>query len=789
MGKSNVKMTNPETERNEALQQEIERLKSRIRILDTQVSSPDIFFEGLMNMCEGFWLVDPDGQFVKVSKSAAEELGYTQDELVGKSVKDIDINFEPEKIKKRIDRVYKDGSFRFQTRHRRKDETVLDVEVLLTQCSHPACEDHIMAFTRDISNRVMSASLIDDQREHLAVALEGANLGTWDYHIAEGKIICNERSHLLLGFTPGEAPKDIEFWSDLIHPEDFPIVDKTLNDHFEGKTPFYECEVRMKHKKGYWIWLYDRGKVIERDAKGDALRICGTHLDITNQRMIEADRQRLISAIEQSAEIVMITDIDGRIEYVNPTFEKITGYTMSEVLGRNPNILNSGEQPKAFYADLWNTITGAQTWHGKMKNRTKDGSYFLEEATISPVTNNDGKIVNFVAVKHNITREVEIEQQLRHSQKLHSIGQLTGGVAHDFNNLLQVINGHSGILLDMVDKDSKYRFNIEEINLAGDKAARLVSQLLSFSRREVMHLEIQNFNLTVQEMLKMLRRVIGENIELEFSPSQSLHPVRADRGMVEQVLMNLCINARDAMPDGGELTIETWNFDASENFCDNHEGTETGPFVVLSIRDNGLGMNTEVLEQAMEPFFTTKADGQGTGLGLSTVYGILRQHNGAIDIKSTPGNGTHTLTYWPAAVKQDEEAKAPQSAEKGTQGNETILLAEDDPSVARLAKTLLKRAGYKILTAQDGQEAFSTFLDHKDDIDLLLFDVVMPRMSGIEAYETIAKIAPDIPVIFASGYNKELNEACGLDGNHHRIISKPFNSTLLLKTIRDVVGS
>ncbi len=781
-------MVNPETAGAKALREERDRLRQRLNELENQPSPSDGLFEGLMNMCEGFWLVNPEGLIVKVNEAAAAALGFAPDDLIGKPVRAIDPYVPPKEIAARMARMYREGSFRFETKHQRKDGTAVDVEVLLTQCRHPKYDGHVMVFSRDISNRKKNASLIDEQREHLQLALEGANLGTWDYYIVEEKMFFNERSLLLLGFSPGEAPNDLDFWLNLIHPDDLPIVEETLNKHLDGKTPFYECELRMKHTQGYWIWFYDRGKVIKRDAEGRPLRVCGTHLDITSQKMVEKDRQRLNSAIEQSDEIVMICDTEGRIEYVNPAFEKTTGYKPTEVIGRKPSILKSGEHPDAFYADMWHTISSGRTWHGRMKNRCKDGSYFLEEATISPVTDHDGIIVNFVAVKHNITREFEIEQQLLHSQKLNSIGQLTGGVAHDFNNLLQVINGHSGMLLDMVDKDSEYRFNIEEINSAGEKAARLVGQLLSFSRREVMHLEPLNMNLTVQEMLKMLRRVIGENIALDFSPDQEIYPIRADRGMVEQVLMNLCINARDAMPDGGKLAIETWKVDLSAEFCNTHKGIDPGPFTVLSVRDDGTGMNPEVLERATDPFFTTKAQGKGTGLGLSTVYGILRQHDGAIDLKSTEGNGTHILTYWPAAVRGESGADRSEAVEETVGGSERILLAEDDPSVARLARTLLERAGYTVLIAQDGQEAFGLFLDHKEEIDLLIFDIVMPLMSGLEAYEAIAKIKPDIPIIFASGYNDELNKACGLDGNHHRVISKPFNSSLLINTIREAVG-
>ncbi|MFW6303428.1 MAG: PAS domain S-box protein [Candidatus Sumerlaeota bacterium] len=545
----------------------------------------------------------------------------------------------------------------------------------------------------------------------------------------------------------------------------------------QGSIRFETCH---RHKDGHCVEVEVTASTCP-DLDG---RIMVFTRDISKRLRTEDDRKRLMAAIEQLTEIVMVTDAQARLEYVNPAFESITGYSASEVMGRNPRFLKSGEQSQEFYAEMWETLSSGSTWKGTMVNRARNGSFYTEEATISPVLDSDGHIVHYVAVKHNITHQLEIESQLRHTQRQDAIGQLTAGVAHDFNNLLQVINGHAGMILDMMNERSDWKINVEEIAHAGDRASRLVEQLLAFSRNRVLKSEDLDINTVISDFLKLLHRVIGENVILNFDPAPSPWMIHADRGMIEQVLVNLCVNARDAMPDGGQIVINTSNVKVSADFCKQHEEIQPGSYVVMRVSDNGQGMAQEVRESALQPFFTTKEPGKGTGLGLSTVYGIMRQHEGTLHIESTPGEGTDVACYWPVNSRGITSADEQREDTKPRHGNETILLAEDDPGVTRLARLMLERAGYRVLCATDGIEAVQLFHQHRDEIDLLLFDVVMPHKSGPAALEEIAEHAGGLPVIFASGYNEEIARKRIIAERGFQLVPKPFNSAALLSAVR-----
>ncbi len=378
---------------------------------------------------------------------------------------------------------------------------------------------------------------------------------------------------------------------------------------------------------------------------------------------------------------------------------------------------------------------------------------------------------------------VRLEAQLRQAQKMEAIGQLAGGIAHDFNNLLQVINGYAELALADLSPEDVARGSVVEIAKAGNRAADLVSKLLAFSRRQFLSPETVDLNETVDALLRMIERVLGENIEIRFAPAPTLPVIAADRGMVEQVLMNLCVNARDAMPVGGILTIETRDVTIDEDFAGRHAWATPGRYAQLSVTDSGAGMDPSTLERAFEPFFSTKPPSAGTGLGLATVYGIVKQHRGIVRAFSEPGQGSVFHVYFPVAGRSGAPAPDGQPS-SGAGGNETILLAEDDVSVRELAQQILEKSGYRVLVAANGREAVSLFARHAADVDLLLLDVVMPDLGGLEAVELMRRIRPDVPVVFSSGYDDDSipTGARTLDGV--ALLHKPFGRDELLRTIR-----
>ena len=394
-------------------------------------------------------------------------------------------------------------------------------------------------------------------------------------------------------------------------------------------------------------------------------------------------------------------------------------------------------------------------------------------------------------VKKLDERKVEnekLQKQLFLSQKMEAIGTLTGGIAHDFNNMLNVILGYTQMVIDETKKNTTQRRYAQQVQKAGQSAAELVQQLLAFSRRQVIDPKIININEVIDNLVKMLHRIIGENIALKLSLSENILPVMADPGQMVQVIMNLCVNARDAMPEGGELTIETSNTIIDEAYCQAHPWALPGPYTLLSITDTGIGMDSETQMRIFEPFFTTKELGKGTGLGLAIVYGIIKQHKGLINVYSQKGHGTTFKIYLPSASGKAEALKAPRIAEVAG-GKETILLAEDNDMLRELAETILKGLGYTVITAKDGNEAIQIFTTNNDKIQLAVLDVIMPVCSGKEAYERMRAVKPALKVIFVTGYSIATHHTESIAKEKLPLLQKPFSKESLAKKVREALDS
>ncbi len=506
--------------------------------------------------------------------------------------------------------------------------------------------------------------------------------------------------------------------------------------------------------------------------------------DVTQRKRAAESQARLAMAVEQAAEAVMITDANATILYANPAFEKITGYTREEVIGQNPRILKSGKQDDAFYKQMWDTLARGRVWAGRLVNRRKDGTLFEEEATISPVRDAAGQIVNYVGVKRDISNETRLEQQLLQAQKMEAVGRLAGGVAHDFNNLLGVIAGYGEIVYRGLAEQDPVKGKVGEILKAADRAASLTRQLLAFSRKQVLQPKILDLNAVVADMEKMLRRLIGEDVDLETRLAPRLGSVQADQGQIEQVLMNLAVNARDAMPDGGQITVETRNADLDADYAAMHRPVRPGPYVLLSVTDTGSGMDAATQARIFEPFFSTKAVGKGTGLGLSTVYGIVKQSEGFIWVYSEVGLGTTFKVYLPRV-----DVQAPLELEESPRplrrGSETVLLVEDEASLREMLREVLEASGYSALVARDGTEARQLAEAHSGPIQIMVTDVIMPGMTGPKIAELVAPRRPGMKILYISGYSDESIVRHGLMGPGRAFLSKPFGPELFLRRIRE----
>ena len=598
----------------------------------------------------------------------------------------------------------------------------------------------------------------------------------------EGRFLdANPAALNLLGYEP----KDIASltFASLITPDQFPLA---LQATEEIRTTGFQkipTEFRLRRKDGRQVLVETQSSLIYRDGKPFAIQ--GIARNITARRQAEESLARLATAVEQSVESIVITDTKGIILYANPAFEKTSGYTRAEALGRSTRLLKSGKQDATFYHRLWSVLERGEVWTGHFINRHKSGNYYEEEATISPVRDAAGKIVNYVAVKRDVTREMQLEEQFRQSQKMEAIGQLAGGVAHDFNNILAVIQLQAGLLRtepDLTEKQVEFAADIEK---AAQRAANLTRQLLLFSRKQAMLLRDIDLNETVTSIAKMLQRVLRENIQMQFK--LAAHPllIHADPSMMDQVLMNLTVNARDAMPNGGELHIETSVAEFDEATVEQTPQARVGVFACVAVTDNGCGIAPEILPRIFEPFFTTKEVGRGTGPGLATVFSIVQQHQGWIQVSSELGQGATFRIYLPLLKSPTHKPAEWASQTPARSGSEaTILLAEDDALLRASTRIALQRLGYKVLEAADGVAALAVWKARRDEIRLLLTDLVMPgSLNGKNLAEQLLRDQPKLKVIYTSGYSADIatNNFPMVEGVN--FLAKPFEVSKLAQII------
>jgi PAS domain S-box-containing protein len=499
---------------------------------------------------------------------------------------------------------------------------------------------------------------------------------------------------------------------------------------------------------------------------------------------------------ENSAD-AMMTVCNGKFASCNAACVALFGYeNEEEILGTSPWALSPEYQPDGKKSqgkaiEMMEIATTQGSHRFEWEHKRKNGDALPVEVTLTAVPSESENVLHAVCRDISERKQAEeerekLEAQLRQAQKMEAIGQLAGGVAHDFNNLLQVIIGYGEMLVLVAGTDGRIGDQIDEVMKAANRATTLVQQLLAFSRRQVLKLEVLDLKEIVEDLAKMIRRVIGEHIAFSIHSEPGPNVIYADRGQVEQILMNLCVNARDAMPEGGKLTIRTENTELSPKFCLNHPEIKPGVYALLSVCDTGEGMDEEVQRHIFEPFFSTKGEGKGTGLGLSTVYGLVRQHQGMIGVESKRGLGSTFKIYLPLSESLEEVARVSKAAVPAG-GTEVILLAEDEESVRNLAERFLETAGYTVLTAADGEEAIRLFDEHAEKIGLALLDVVMPRGGGRAVFEHIREKGAQTPVLFVSGYSASGVHSNFIIEDDLEIIPKPYQREQLLRTVRQLI--
>ncbi|MFZ0817153.1 MAG: response regulator [Candidatus Sulfotelmatobacter sp.] len=507
------------------------------------------------------------------------------------------------------------------------------------------------------------------------------------------------------------------------------------------------------------------------------------------QHVAEESLRKLSCAVEQSADTILITNSEGIIEYVNPAFERLTGYSQQEAVGQTPGILTSGQQAPALYRELWENISIDNVYHSIVVNRKKNGELYYVDESISPIRDASGGITHFVYNGRDLTKRLHLEAQLLQAQKMDAVGRLAGGIAHDFNNLLTIITSYSELALDSVVPGSPAQTRIQEVLSAARRAAELTRQLLAFSRNQPQALRVAELNPVVSAIVKTLQRLIGEDIELTFAPGAGLGRVRLDPVQIEQILMNLAANCRDAMPQGGRCTIETSNVELDEEYVGHKRAAiPTGRYAVLTVTDTGTGIPSDHLPHIFEPFYTTKAFGKGTGLGLATVYGIVKQNHGFVWAYSEGGMGTVFKIYLPCVQDRLASIEPPDAGTEAViRGTETLLLVEDEDALRRATVEFLSLRGYSVLEARDGLDALSIAKNHRSTIHLAVTDVVMPHLSGGQLANELSTLRPQTKVLFVSGYAGQTVVDHKVVDVENNFLQKPFTLKQLANKVRAVL--
>jgi two-component system, cell cycle sensor histidine kinase and response regulator CckA len=723
-----------------------------------------------------------------VNDKACEIYGLARESFIGRSLKEFSL--DTHRGEQHLKKLLADGTYQeFETVQRQADGTpinflinasvieyqgrpaILSINRDITARKHAAEQVHLLAHAVESTSELISITDFEDRFTFVNKAFVDA----YGYDLEE-----------IIGQTPAmlDSPNNSP---DIRHE----IAEQTCRGGWSG--------VLLNRRKDGSEFPLSLSTSVIRDSQKKVVGLLGIGSDVTERQRAETEIRRMASILEATTDFVGFSDAQGVMLYVNQAGREMLGVGEEEVTGMRVSDLYTPQMYELVSREAIPAAIRDGAWSGETLLLSREG----RETPVSQVILSHKKPTGEVEFLSTIARDItesklaeerlrQSEEQLWQAQKMDSIGTLTGGIAHDFNNLLTAINGYSELTLKRAELDDRVRRNIEEIKKAGDRSAMLTRQLLAFSRRQRLERKHLNLNDLIGDLMKMMQRIIGEDVEIHWRATSNLSSVFADSGQIEQVVMNLAVNARDAMPGGGLLTIETHNIELDESYCHIRPYTQPGKYAQLIVSDTGMGMDAAIRERIFEPFFTTKEVGKGTGLGLSTVYGIIKQHDGCIEVTSEIGQGTTFTIYLPVNEEvEEEEAQDVLPLLKGR--GETILVAEDEEALQVLARAMLEDLGYEVLLASDGQEAIEVYRAHRENIDLLLLDMVMPRTGGFEAYEQIRTLRPDMPVVFMTGYSLELvqdrfvKHSKAVEEIGAVVIQKPYSLDVLGRTVREAL--
>ncbi len=765
---------------------QVQRKTRKIREMNRELRVSEEKYRSLVDESPDLrYRLDLEGKVVYASQSMYKLFGYTADEALGMDVTDAYVN--PEDRKRFLAKLEKYGYVNnFTTQLKRKDGSIW-----WAASSAQFYKDHdenilgIDGVTSDITEQKEAEKVVRRSEEQWHRTFNSfpdiVTLQDIDLRIVKANETACSTLDLPIDAIIGHHCYE------LFHGSGDPCQDCPI---LETKTSFTPYSREIVHEKLDKTFLVSAAPVMNEE--GNLEYIAHVAKDITEVKAAEQDRIRLATAIEQASETIVITDIGGHIQYVNPAFTNLTGYSAEEALGQNPRIVQSGEHDQGFYIEMWATLLRGDTWYGHLTNMKKDGSFFEEEATISPVKDTKGRISNFVAVKRDVSRERLLENQLRQSVKMEAVGTMASGIAHDFNNILAAILGYAEFIQRDVSKESRVGKNIAEILTAGKRAAELVRQILIFSRQQASDKQALLPNLIVNEALNMLRATLPATVTIEDDIDPDCRAILANPTAIHQIVVNLCTNGFQAMAAQKGI-LQVWLKQQQLTVEDIPAGEKiaAGDFVVLTVTDSGCGMDQATMGRIFEPYFSTKEVGRGTGLGLAVIHGLTKDYGGFVQVKSKVNQGSSFSVYFPVTeevVIRPVIKKLKKNSEETIPVCARILVVDDELLLVKINEKRLQSMGYDVTSHTDSKKALEAFQNDPEGFDLLVTDQTMPGLTGAELAQAILKLKPSLPIIMCTGHSDIVSEEKAIAMGIKKYVFKPVQGDDLLDAVQEVLA-
>jgi two-component system cell cycle sensor histidine kinase/response regulator CckA len=781
--------TKPESD----MQEELELLRKRVAELSAaenalgttvkQLRDSEELYRSVVNMSPAAVTVtDLEANITHVSDATLKLHGYDRaDELIGKSSFQIISPEDRDRAKEDLKQTFDRGAVQnIEYRMLKRDGGTFAAELNACVVSDFSGKAYaLMAVVRDVTEQRQMEEALRGSEEKFRELVE--NINDVIYRLAaDGTILyVSPAIEAIIGYGPSELLG--HRITDYIHPDDVAKAKAGMKNIFEGNLG--PTEVRNVTRTGEIKWVNVSSRPVYADGKIAGLQ--GVMTDITERKKAEQEAAFLGSVIEKLKDGCIVTDLDFKIVYVNDACVEMFGYSKNELLGESPDMLNAERMAESVQKDIYETVSAGGVWESAIRNRKKNGDIFVNEFRVSPLHDKDGNVKYYIGIQRDVTEKKKLEQELNQAQKMEAVGTMAGGIAHDFNNLLTAIIGYSELLLAECEPGSVMQNDIAEIDKTARRAAALTRRLLTFAKGQTKQVAPVDLNTVVSGLDKMLNRLIGENIELRSELAADLPRVSADAGQIEQVIVNLVLNSRDAMPKGGRLTVGTKYVTLDEKACRGRPGASPGNWVCLTVRDDGQGMDPKVVERVFEPFYTTKEVGRGTGLGLSVVFGIVKSHQGWIEIKSEPSKGTEVAVFLAGLSRTGGDEDLRPIEDLDLRGNgERVLLVEDQDEVRALAKRALEKQGYIVFAAVDCTEALEVYEKEGRRFDIVFSDVVLPDRSGVELAERIRSGDPEVAILLTSGYTDQRAHWGIIEKQGYGFLRKPYDLAELVRAMR-----